>query len=304
MSSFAALIAGRDVVLDGGFATELEARGHDLRDSLWSARLLRDDPQAIEDVHIAYYEAGADVAITSSYHATLEGFEAVGIDRTEGARLLRLSVELARRARERTGGQGLVAASLGLYGVVWADGTEYTGDYSRATDEQIAQTQRSRMAELLAAGPDLLAIETIGNRREAAILADLLAEFPDAEAWISFCCRDGERLSDGTPIGEAIGLAGKTGRVAAFGINCTPPQHVDSLLAAARRATELPLLVYPNHGRVWHGDTYTWSGVGVDHFEPELVRRWRDLGARAIGGCCGIGPAAIAEIARVLTSDG
>src|SRR3990170_3946716 len=129
-----ALLASRDVVLDGGLATELEARGHDLRDSLWSARLLRDDPQAIEDVHVAYFEAGADVAITSSYHASLEGVETVGIDRAEGARLLRLSVELARRARERTGGRGLVAGSVGPYGVLWADGSEYTGEYTRATD--------------------------------------------------------------------------------------------------------------------------------------------------------------------------
>jgi homocysteine S-methyltransferase len=87
--------------------------------------------------------------------------------------------------------------------------------------------------------------------------------------------------------------------VAAFGVNCTPPQHVASLLEAARRATELPLLVYPNSGRVWDGDTYTWSGVGVDRLPGELVERWRQLGARAIGGCCGIGPQAIAELARM-----
>lgn len=300
MGRFADLLAERDVVLDGGLATELETRGYDLRHSLWSARLLREAPQAIEDVHVSYFEAGADVAITSSYHATLEGFEAARIPRAEGAQLLRLSVELAQRARDRTGGDGLVAASVGLYGVVWADGTEYTGDYSRATDDQIAETQRSRIAELLAAGPDLLAIETIPSGREAAILGELLTEFPGVDAWISFCCRDGGHLSDGTPIGEAIRSAGRTGRVTAFGINCTPPTHIESLLVKARQATDLPLLVYPNHGRVWHGDTYTWSGAGVDHFEPELVERWRSLGARAIGGCCGIGPAAIAEIARVL----
>ena len=286
------------MVLDGGFATELEARGHDLRDSLWAARLLRDDPQAIEDVHVSYFEAGADVAITSSYHATLEGFEARGIDRDEGARLLRLSVELAQRARERTGGTGLVAGSVGPYCVVWADGTEYTGDYTRATDEQIATTQRSRIAELVAAGSDVIAMETIPNGREAGIAAELLAEFPDVEAWVSFCCRDGEHLSDGTPIGEAIRSAGRTGQVVAFGINCTPPQHIDSLLEAARKSTDVPLLVYPNHGRVWDGATYTWSGVGVDRFPAEVVEHWRRLGARAIGGCCGIGPAAIAELAR------
>jgi homocysteine S-methyltransferase len=300
MGPLATLLARRDVVLDGGFATELEARGHDLRDSLWSARLLRDDPQAIEDVHAAYFEAGADVAITASYHATLEGFEAAGIDRAEGARLLRLSVGLAERARERTGGRGLVAGSVGPYAVVFADGTEYTGDYRDASDEQVAEVQRARIAELVAAGADLLAVETIPNGREAAIVAELLAEVPDAEAWVSFCCRNGEHLSDGTPIGEAIRSAGRTGRVAAFGVNCTAPEHVDSLLREARQATGLPLLVYPNSGRAWDGDTYTWSGAGIDRFPRELVERWRSLGARAVGGCCGIGPAAIAAIANVV----
>ncbi len=303
MGPLTALLAQREVVLDGGLATELETRGHDLRNALWSARLLRDDPRAIEDVHAAYFEAGADVAITASYHASLEGFESAGIDRQEGSRLLRLSVELARRARDRTGGNGLVAGSVGPYGVLWSDGTEYTGDYTRATDDQIAATQRSRIAELVAAGADMLAIETIPNGREALILAELLDEVPATEAWVSFCCRDGERLSDGTPIGDAIRAAGRTGRVAAFGINCTPPQHVDSLLDVARRTTDVPLLVYPNHGRVWDGDTYTWSGIGVDHFPAALVARWRTLGARAIGGCCGIGPAAIAHIAQAANHD-
>ena len=285
-------------MLDGGFATELEARGHDLRDPLWSARLLCDDPQAIEDVHAAYFEAGADVAITSSYQATFEGFEARGIDRAEGARLLRLSVELARRARERTGGRGLVAGSVGPYCVVWADGGEYTGDYAAATDDEIAATQRARIAELVAAGADAIALETIPNAREAAILADLLGEFPGVEAWLSLCCRDGEHLSDGSRIDDVIRAASRRGRIAAFGVNCTPPRYVDSLLELARRATDAPLLVYPNHGRAWDEATYTWSGIGVDRFPPELVAQWRNLGASGIGGCCGIGPAAIAELAR------
>ena len=300
MRSFSALLASRDVVLDGGVATELEARGWDLRDSLWSARLLRDDPQAIEDVHVAYFEAGADVAITASYHASLEGFEAAGIDRDEGRRLLRLSVQLAQRARDRVGGHGLVAGSVGPYCVLWADGTEYTGDYTRATDEQIAETQQARIRELVAARADVLALETIPSGREATIVAELLSEVPRVEAWVTFCCRDGEHLSDGTRLSEAIRSAARTDRVAAFGINCTPPQHINSLLQEAARATDLPLIVYPNHGRVWDGETYTWSGVGVDSFPRDVVEGWRQLGARAIGGCCGIGPPAIEDIARTV----
>lgn len=289
--SLSSLLARGDAVLDGGFATELEARGHDLRDPLWSARVLRDDPHAVEDVHAAYFEAGADVATTASYQAT---FERLGDD---AGRCLRLSVELARRARERTGGDGLVVGSVGPYCVVWANGAEYTGDYGAASDEQIAATQRARVTELVAAGADAIAFETIPNAREAVVLAELLAEFPEVEAWLSFCCRDGTSLSDGTPIDEAIRAAARPGTVTAFGVNCTPPEHVDALLARARDATDLPLVVYPNHGRAWDEASYTWSGVGVDRFPATLVARWRALGASAVGGCCGIGPAAIAELA-------
>lgn len=295
-ATLAALLARGDAVLDGGFATELEARGHDLRDSLWSARVLRDDPAAIEDVHAAYCAAGADVATTASYQATFEGFAAAGIEAPEAARLLRLSVELARRARDASGRGGLVVGSVGPYCVVRADGGEYTGDYTGVGDEEIAATQRARIRELVAAGADAIALETIPNGREATVVAELLREFPGVEAWLSFCCRDGERLSDGTRIDAVVRDVERRGSVTAVGVNCTPPQHVDSLLALARGATGLPLVVYPNHGRVWDEATYTWSGAGVDSFSPELVARWRGLGASAVGGCCGIGPAAVARI--------
>ena len=300
MSSFSAVLDTRPLILDGGFATELEARGHDLRDDLWSARLLRDDPQAIVDVHRAYFAAGADVAITASYHATVEGFARFGIAEDEAKSLIRASVELARQALDEAGRGGLVAGSVGPYGVVWANGSEYRGDYSEASDDEIARTQRTRMVELVAAGADLLAIETIPNGREAAIVGELLEEFPDTEAFISFCCTSDHALSDGTAIADAVRAATRSGRAVAVGVNCTPPQHIDALLAAMRTATDLPLVVYPNWGRVWDADTYTWSGAGVDAFAPELVERWQAAGARALGGCCGIGPGAIAQIADTL----
>ncbi|HZT54506.1 MAG TPA: homocysteine S-methyltransferase, partial [Gaiellaceae bacterium] len=199
-----ALLARGDVVLDGGLATELEVRGHDLGDELWSARLLRDAPEAIEAVHAAYFDAGAEVAITASYQATFEGFAAHGIGRDEAAALIGRSVELARRARARTGGRGLVVGSVGPYAVVLADGSEYTGDYGGASDETIAAVQRPRLAQLLAAGADAVALETVANGREALVAAELLAEFPGVDAWLSLCCRDGERLSDGTPVEEVV----------------------------------------------------------------------------------------------------
>jgi homocysteine S-methyltransferase len=294
----AAMLQRGPVVLDGGLATELERLGHDLGDSLWSARLLRDRPGAIEAVHRAYFEAGADVAISASYQATYEGFAAAGIDAGETSRLLRLSVALARRARDAVRPDGLVAASVGPYATVLADGSEYTGDYGDATTERLAEVQRPRIAALLEAGPDVLALETIPSLREAAVLVELLGEFPGAEAWMTFCCRDGERLSDGTPVEDAVALADRSGRVVALGINCTAPEHVDSLLQRARTSTGLPLLAYPNSGRTWDG--HEWRGPGVAGFPSATVAGWREHGARAIGGCCGIGPDAIAGIAHAL----
>jgi homocysteine S-methyltransferase len=281
--SLGAMLARGPVVLDGGLATELERRGHDLSDRLWSARLLRDRPDDIEAVHRAFFEAGADVAITASYQATFEGLGA------ETEPLLHLSVELARRARDAVRPDGLVAASVGPYAVVLADRSEYTGDYRGASEEQIAAVQRPRIAALVDAAPDLLAFETVPSIVEAGVLAELLAEAGDVEAWMTFCCRDGERLSDGTPVEEAVQITAASGRLAALGVNCTAPQHIDSLLERMRAGTDLPLLVYPNS-----------RGRDEPAFAADAVAGWRRRGARGIGGCCGTGPATIASVAGAL----
>ncbi len=297
------------VALDGGLATELEAAGHDLSDDLWSARLLRDDPTAIEDVHLAYYRAGARVAITASYQASYEGFAREGVPREEATLLLRRSVELARRARERrvaeleAGGEAvprlLVAASIGPYGAVLADGQEYEGSYG-LTREELAAFHRPRMAALLAAGPDLLALETIPSELEAEALVDVLAEHPGVPAWLSYSCRDGAHTCEGQPIEQAVGVAERSRRVVAVGVNCTRPEHVDELLTRAASATRLPLVTYPNDGRVWDGPNRCWLGVGAAGFDPATVARWRSLGVRLVGGCCGVGPAGIRDLAAQL----
>ena len=122
----------RPVVLDGGLATELERRGHDVTSSLWSARLLMDDPAAIVDAHRAFFAAGAQVATTASSQATVEGFARAGVDRTQATRLMTRSVTLALEAgRHSSGGSDWwVAGSVGPYGAMLADGSEYTGSYT------------------------------------------------------------------------------------------------------------------------------------------------------------------------------
>jgi homocysteine S-methyltransferase len=295
---------GPVVVLDGGLATELEAAGHDLSDRLWSARLLLTDPDAIEAVHVAYYRAGAQVATTASYQATVPGFASAGLDRATALDAMRRSVALAQRARERYADDAgvpidglLVAGSVGPYGAMLADGSEYRGDYDPGPDA-LAGFHRPRMEALLEAGADLLAFETIPTVREAEVLVGLLEQF-EATAWLSYTCRDGDSTAAGEPIEEAVALGDAPG-VVAVGINCTAPRHMASLLARAAAATDRPLVAYPNGGDRWDADTRTWIADAAGSYDPVAAAGWAPLGARWLGGCCGTGPADIAALAAAL----
>ena len=300
-------MSNRDViVLDGGLATELEARGNDLSGVLWSARLLRDDPQVIEDAHLAFFRAAADVAITASYQASALGFARVGIDDAEARQLIVRSVELARSAADRIAHEEpgrrrpLVAASVGPYGAALADGSEYRGGYG-ADAPELRSFHAERLDWLIAASPDLLAVETIPSGEEAEVLAALLRERPDARAWVSFQCRDEDSLADGTPFTDVIAAVSAVPSVVAVGVNCVDPGLVEPLLVRARHVTDLPLVAYPNDGRVWDASAHAWRGDG-QLADAARVRRWRDLGARYIGGCCGTRPAAIERLAAALRS--
>lgn len=288
-------------VLDGGLATELEARGFDLSDRLWSARVLVEDPAAIQAVHAAYFAAGATVATTASYQATVQGFAAAGLDRAAALAAMRTSVELARGAREATGRPDrlLVAGSVGPYGAMLADGSEYRGDYDPG-EAVLRDVHAPRMDALLEAGADLLAMETIPTLREAEVLVRLLEE-RGARAWLSYQCRDGASTAAGEAIETAVAVAEGTPGIVAVGVNCTAPRHVPSLLRRAAAATTLPLIAYPNGGDTWDAAARRWTASDAGGaFDPTTVAGWTSAGATWLGGCCGTGPPEIAGLRAAL----
>jgi homocysteine S-methyltransferase len=306
------LRGGGTLVLDGGLATELERAGFDLAHPLWSARLLVERPEAIAAVHREYLEAGADCITTASYQATIDGFRRDGATTGEAEGLLRRSVELALGARDAfwsgRGGQPpagrlrpLVAASIGPYGAFLADGSEYTGAYDRDPDGLLA-FHRERLRLLLDAGADLLACETIPSALEARALARLLAEQADARAWVSFSCRDGSRLCDGTPFADSVRTVAAVPQVLAVGVNCTAPSHVEELLRAAAAVTSKPLLAYPNSGETYDGAAKAWRGLSDPLAWGERARAWRAAGARLVGGCCRTGPDHVRAVRGALGS--
>jgi homocysteine S-methyltransferase len=302
------------LIADGGLATELEARGHDLSDALWSARLLVDAPQEITAAHAAFFRAGATIATTASYQASFGGLAARGIGRDDAVRLLRRSVELAKNARDDMGGAGRVAdrkrgeagrsgspteqrwvaASVGPYGAALADGSEYRGRYGLSVG-QLRDWHRPRLEVLADAGADVLALETIPDVDEAEALVSLVHSL-GVPAWLSYTI-DGTRTRAGQPLADAFAVAAGVPEIVAVGVNCCAPEDVLPAIGPARE-TGKPVIVYPNSGERWDSGRRAW--VGSSRFSPRSAAQWLAAGARVIGGCCRVRPADIAGLAAVL----
>ncbi|MBE0497377.1 MAG: homocysteine S-methyltransferase [Campylobacterales bacterium] len=302
MNPFAPFLDQQRVcVIDGGFGSELAHRGHDLSDPLWSAALLLHTPKAIQEVHRDYLEAGADVIITASYQASLEGFMARGLSAKEAGELIRSSVFLAKQTRDAFWEtctdtkrlKPLVAASIGPYGAYLADGSEYRGDYG-VSDETLLHFHRERMRLLVEAEPDVLAIETIPCLQEAKAVVKVLEVFPHMNAWVSFSAKDGAHTCSGESIQACAQWLETMPQVVAVGINCTAPEHISALTQILKESTTKPIILYPNGGAQYDALSKTWSGPRLSH--AHLARSWHALGARLIGGCCQTTPEDIAEL--------
>ncbi|KAJ7993379.1 hypothetical protein DPEC_G00271800 [Dallia pectoralis] len=295
------------LILDGGLATELESAGFKLQgDPLWSARLLHTNPQAIKDAHYRFLCAGADVITTATYQASVEGFRR-HLDMTpeQVNELMMTAVTLAREAVNQyiadhpasDRRKPLVAGSVGPYGAFLHNGSEYTGAYAQDMSvEELKAWHRPQIHCLATAGVDLIAMETIPSVKEAEALLELLREFPDSKAWLSFSCKDGQCISDGSRFSEAVRLASRSSQLVAVGVNCCPPELVHPLLESARsQRAGLNWVIYPNSGEDWDSQSGWKKSVNEVSF-TKLLHQWMQHGAALIGGCCRISPAQIAEL--------
>ncbi|MCL1571043.1 homocysteine S-methyltransferase [Xanthomonas nasturtii] len=298
------------VLLDGALATELEQRGCDLNDALWSARVLMEQPELIHQVHRDYFAVGAQCAITASYQATPLGFAARGLDLAQAQALIARSVALALQARadhlqaQPQAAPLWVAGSVGPYGAYLADGSEYRGDYVLPV-EQLMDFHRPRIAALAEAGVDLLACETLPSASEIVALRQLLEEeFPQLHAWFSFTLRDAAHLSDGTPLAQVVPALDACAQVVAVGINCIALDQVTAALHSLSALTALPMVVYPNSGEHYDATDKRWhAGHGAALTLADQHAQWLAAGARLIGGCCRTTPRDIAALAAARAVD-
>jgi homocysteine S-methyltransferase len=285
------------VVLDGGLSTQLERRGQDISGPLWTGRALLADPTAVAEAHADFAHAGARVVASASYQISRTGFERAGLGREAADQALIASTAAARQAVEGTG--ALVAASVGPYGAILHDGSEYRGRYG-LTHQQLVDFHRERLDVLVATSPDLLAIETIPDVDEAEALAEVLGDYPDVPAWLSFSAMDDRHTCAEQEIEVAVAAATAAPSVAAVGVNCTDPRYIDALVSRIRAVTDLPIVVYPNAGGAWDPADGQWHDAGPAGFPAESVVGWRAAGAVGIGGCCGTDEGTVRTLSALL----
>jgi homocysteine S-methyltransferase len=280
------------IILDGGLSTALTEQGYDLSHELWTARLIAEEPAALVRAHRAFLDAGAEVLITSSYQASIDGFVRTGATTNEARTLLQSTTDIARQAiGDRS---AVVAASVGPYGAVLADGSEYRGDYALSNGELVV-FHRDRVRLLAETEPDWWACETIPTAAEAVAMGLALSAVRRLPTWMTFTCRSGSHTFGGDRIEDAVAAALSACDLSAVGVNCTAPRFVPELLQRIRRVTNLPLVAYPNSGQTWDATNRVWVG------DPGAtdVNTWIAAGAEYVGGCCGVGPAELANLAHL-----
>jgi homocysteine S-methyltransferase len=280
-------------IIDGGLSTELERLGAKFDGVLWTGRTLLDDPSLVQQAHENFAAAGAEILITASYQVSQSGFAELGLSAEQANAALAESVAAAKRAAAATGAK--VAASVGPYGATLHDGSEYRGDYG--VDQDFLESfHRPRIATLVAAEPDYLAVETIPSVLEAKALARVLSEF-EIPKWFSFTAKSSTELWTGEPISQALDAVAEIPGLVALGFNCVDPAMVTDLISLVKHHSQLPVIVYPNRGGEWDSAAGVWLGQ-TPRTLSEWLPDWVAAGVSFVGGCCGTSAKDIAQLSE------
>jgi len=287
-------------------------------DDLWVSSCLRTEQGRLElkRAHLDYLRAGADIIKTASYQISVPLLKRSLPEITEEKclDLMRESVHIARSAcreyRQSITPQSdpKVAASVGPYGACCADRSEYTGSYANSmTEADFIEWHRPRLTALLEAGADYLAFETFPSLMEAqAVLKWLQENSPQAKAWVSFSCKDGNHLCHGEAFAGAVSQlwAMNVGSLVAVGMNCTHRDNITPLLKSLKEAnlSHIPLVIYPNGGEDYSEPGTTASTAGRTKTLAQLALEWVDIHDNifGLGGCCDYHPEDIALLHRAL----
>ena len=269
-------------ILDGGMGTELQRRGIHTTLPLWSAQALFSHPETVWEIHEEYIAAGANIITTNTFRTQRRTLKKAGLEH-ETERINRLAVHLVEEARQESDRPVFIAASL----------TTLEDCYrpDLVPDSHTLEKEHQEQARLLAeTSIDFFLAETLNTVREAVAIAQAVSD-TGKPLWISFVPNEKGELLSGESFSEAVQRLDSYHPVG-YGINCISPLAADRALQKLRRATKLPLAVYPN-GEGHAGGELGWEfegkGSGKDSF-VEYCKKWKREGVKIIGGCCGTSP--------------
>ena len=321
------LAEDRLLLYDGGFGSELFARGVDQPNSSLANEL---QPNVVRAVTQAYIESGSDLVQTNTFVASPLHLAMAGRSAEDSAQIVRVAVRLAREAIEDAGHPVYVSGSIGPSpGAIEAD----AGDtIFGIPDVQVREAHSVVSGTLASAGADLLCIETMFSATEAAIAVDEARVFglPIAVNLTLKYTRDRKsgmtvyRTDWGHSCADLLDLLA-SGRYAAngddllpfvdvFGVNCGSeqrcPEHTGMPYAtqaicqlhgalADRGITGKRLMAYPNAGMPRIVGTTTQYSHNPERMASHALAL-AAAGASIIGGCCGTGPKHIRAIGAAL----
>jgi S-methylmethionine-dependent homocysteine/selenocysteine methylase len=276
----------RVLLMDGALGTELVRRGFPLSSGLWSAAALLDDPNLVQNIHRDYVLAGAELLTANTFRTHRRNLEAKGLG--ECARdLTKKAVELARHEAMRSSHPVWVAGSQAPLGDCYSP--EQVPD-----DETLLREHAETARNLAAAGVDVILVETQNTIREASVAASVAAS-TGLPVLVSFVCGQDSRLLSGESLTDAVNAI-RPFHPAAVLVNCLPAFAVPKALSELMlQAPDVPVGVYANTG--CYDARQDWQATPMerpDIYAQEALR-WRDLGAKLIGGCCGTTPAHIRQ---------
>ena len=283
-------------LLDGGMGQELLKRTGATPSGLWATQVMMDHPEAVEGTHADYFASGADIATTNTY-AVLRDRLAVGGVENQFEALHAQAMRLANAARDRHG-SGKIAGSLGPLG--WS----YKAEFAPPSD--VAGPLYAEIVGLQEDHVDLFILETMCGVDQA--LGGLMgAAASDKPVWLAMSVddEDGSKLRSGERVIEIAPLVEEFG-VAAVLLNCSRPEAVTNGLSIVA-GFGVPFGAYAN-GFTSIADSFKEVHATNDRLEvrrdlgpqeyADFAETWVAGGATIIGGCCEVGPAHIAELAR------
>ncbi len=287
-------------MLDGATGTELERRGVPAPRPLWSAAALDSDIDAVRQIHQDYVTAGTDIIVANTFRTNVRTLRTAGMEE-RGPALNRRAVEVARQATEIEQSRQRAAGALPSDVFVAASVAPVEDCYSPelAPGELVLVEEHARMlAWLKAAKPDLIWIETMNTVREARAAARAAAN-ASLSFVVSFALREDGRLLSGEELEDAV-AAVETFEPIAVGFNCIPPDGITAHLPRLRRAARRPLAAYAHVNNPTPTPGWSFSQDATPEQYARQVKRWLDLGASIVGGCCGTTPAHIRAVRNLV----